>query len=90
MIAMFKNIKCKKVEGTELVWNALYAWNREVKETYFSNFACAYLFIKGLPQITKMQEDKSFISKNNTGKKSKGIEKKKSAAQKKAKDDLSP
>lgn len=54
MMDMIKKIKCQKVESTEIVWNALYAWNRQVKETFFSNFACSYLFIKALPQIVRM------------------------------------
>lgn len=78
---MFKNIKCKKVAGTEMVWNALYAWNREVKETFFMDFACAYLFIKACPNIIDMQKEKSKISKDNS--KTKSINKQKSAAQKK-------
>ena len=87
IMTMFKNIKCKMQPGTELVWKALYAWNREVKETFFENFACAYLFIKAKQDILKMQRSKSMISKDNSGKKSKGIKKDKSASQKK--EDLS-
>lgn len=88
---MFKEVKCKQVVGNELIWKALYKWNRGVKETFFKNFACAFLFLKAIPQIIIMQKDKSFISKDNTGKskKTKAIAKKKKVGSAK-KIDLSP
>ena len=79
---MFKEVKCQKVKGNEIVHNALYAWNREVKETFFKNFACAYLFIKAMPFIYKMQEKKALISKDNVGKSTKGIKKNKKTPKK--------
>lgn len=82
IVAMFKSIKVDKVPGTDLVHNALYAWNRSVKEAFFKNFACAYLFIKAEKQIKLMQVEKSKYSKDNTTKKTKAIEKKKGTPKK--------
>ena len=68
--------------GNEIVHNALYAWNREVKETFFENFACSYLYVKAMKDIKLMQEAKSLISKDNVGKKSKAISKNKKSQKK--------
>jgi len=46
-----------------------------VKETFFSNFACSYLFTRAIPQILIMQQSKSLISKDNTSMKTKEINK---------------
>lgn len=77
VVDMFKKVTCQKAAGYEIVQNAMYGWNREVKETFFSNWVCSFLFIIAVPDIASLQEKKSHISKDNVGGQSHAIKKEK-------------
>ena len=54
MLLNFKGNKCDKTDACEIVWAACYAWKRESKEAFFSNFACSYLFSRTMPYLSDM------------------------------------
>ena len=67
VIQMFKDVETKMPSGTEidLVHKPMYNWNKLVGETFFGNFACAYLFVVHIPQIQEKQKQQSNKTSNS-------------------------